>query len=135
MAAPIIGFTGLIQTHVLTCFLTAFMMVLFCIVYYKRIFRKNVLRYLLQIAAITVLVNLWFIVPFLQYMGEDFVVTAKAEMTPAFQRWGANFAELFAVYWNGTLNSAWGEIASISQKFPKPVGSAYLLVLAAAVCI
>lgn len=135
LAAPIIGFTGLIQTHVLTCFLTAFLIVLFCIIYFKRIFRKNVLSYLSQIAFITVLLNLWFIVPFLQYMGEDFVVTAKAEMTPAFQRWGANFAELFAVYWNGTLNSAWGELASISQKFPKPVGSAYLLVLAAAVCL
>ena len=135
LAAPVIGFTGLIQTHVLTCFLTAFMILIFCIIYRKRIFRKNVLFYLSRIVLLTLLLNLWFIIPFLQYMGEDFVVTAKAEMTPAFQRWGANFAELFAVYWNGTLNSAWGELASISQKFPKPVGSAYLLVMAGAVCL
>ena len=135
LAVSVIGFTGLIQTHVLTCFLTAFMILLLCMVSYKKIFRKNVLLYLSQTALLTLLINLWFIVPFLQYMGEDFVVTAKAEMTPAFQRWGANFAELFAVYWNGTLNSAWGEIASISQKFPKPVGSAYLLALAGAVCL
>ena len=135
LAAPIVGFTGLIQTHILSCFLTAFIIVIFCIIYFKRIFRKNVLIYLCQTAFITILVNLWFIVPFFQYMGEPFVVTAKAQMTPAFQRWGANFAELFAVYWNGTLNSAWGEIASISQKFPKPVGTAYLMILVIAVCM
>lgn len=135
LAAPIIGFTGLIQTHVLTCFLTAFMIVIFCLVCFKRIFKKNVLTYLCQTAFITILINLWFILPFLQYMGEDFVVTAKADMTPAFQRWGANFAELFAVYWNGTLDSAWGEIASLSQKFPKPVGTAYLIILVVAICM
>lgn len=135
LAAPIIGFTGLIQTHVLTCFLSAFMIVLFCIIYWKRICRKNVLFYFIRTVFLTILTNLWFIVPFLQYMGEDFVVNVKADMTPSFQRWGANFAELFAVYWNGTLNSTWGEIASIAQKFPKPVGTAYLMILAAAVCM
>ncbi|MBD5548545.1 MAG: YfhO family protein [Lachnospiraceae bacterium] len=135
LAAPVVGFTGLIQTHVLSCFLTAFMIIIFCILCFKRIFRKNVLTYLFQTAFITILVNLWFIVPFFQYMGEAFVVNAEAEMTPAFQRWGANFAELFAVYWNGTLNSTWGEIASISQKFPKPIGTAYLMILIIVLCM
>lgn len=126
---PVIGFTGLIQTHVLTCFLTAFMIFLLCIIHFKRIFKKNVLCYLLWAAVITVLVNLWFIVPFFQYMGEELEVTAKTQMTPAFQRWGAGIAELFAVYWNGTLESAWGEIVTIARKFPKPIGTAYLLML------
>ena len=127
--APVIGFTGLIQTHVLSCFLAAFAILLFCIMHWKKLLKKTALLYLAKVAGLTLLVNLWFLVPFLQYMGEDLAVTASHEMTPAFQRWGAGLAELFAVYWNGTLSASWGEIASVSQKFPKPVGTASLLML------
>lgn len=129
LLVPVIGFTGLIQTHVLSCFLGAVAILLFCVMHWKRILKKPVLIYLFKVAGLTLMVNLWFLVPFLQYMGEELAVTASHEMTPAFQRWGAGLAELFAVYWNGTLSSSWGEITSIAQKFPKPVGTASLLML------
>lgn len=128
LSAPVIGFSGLIQTHVLTCFMAAIAIVIFCLFHVKKVFRKETLAYFIRIAGITLLFNLWFLIPFFQYMGEDLVVTAKVQMTPSFQRWGATFAELFSVYWNGTLHSNWGEIATIAQKFPKPVGTAFLLV-------
>lgn len=130
---PVIGFSGLIQTHVISCFLTAFVIVVFCLVNWKKVFNKKVIFYFIKIAGITVAVNLWFIIPFLQYMGEELMVTARAEMTPSFQKWGANFAELFAVYWNGAFDVSWGEITTIARKFPKPVGMAYLLLFLAAV--
>ncbi|MCM1135124.1 MAG: hypothetical protein NC400_06050, partial [Clostridium sp.] len=132
LIAPVIGFTGLIQTHVITCFLAAFAILLFCLVNLKRMLDRNRLVYFFKIFIITILLNLWFIVPFFRYMREDFVVNAVRGMEPAFQSWGATPAELFAVYWNGTLNSTWGAIATIADKFPKPVGTACLIVLAMA---
>lgn len=135
LLAPVIGFTGLIQTHVLSCFLAAIAILLFGLMHWKRMLKKSALCYLLKAAGLTLLVNLWFLVPFFQYMGEDLAVTASHEMTPAFQRWGAGLAELFAVYWNGTLSASWGEIVSIAQKFPKPIGTAGLLMLGTGIAL
>lgn len=133
LAAPVIGFTGLIQTHVLTCFLSALAILLLGLANLKKLPHKNRLIYFLKIFVITILLNLWFLVPFLQYMGEDFVVNNVRGMEPAFQTWGAGLAELFAVYWNGTLSMPWGAVATIADKFPKSVGTAGLIVLATAV--
>lgn len=130
---PVIGFSGLIQTHVLTCFLTAFVIIVFFLFNWKRVFNKKVIFYLVKVAGITVAVNLWFIVPFFRYMGEELVVNARAVMTPSFQKWGANFAELFAVYWNGTFDISWGEITTIARKFPKPIGTTSLFLFLAAI--
>ena len=90
LLAPVIGFSGLLQTHVLTCFLTAFMILLFCVLRIKKVFNKNVMGYLLKIAVVTLALNLWFLVPFFHYMGEELMVTEKVDMAPAFQRWGAS---------------------------------------------
>ncbi len=66
--APLaIGLSGLIQSHVLTCEITAMVMLLFCIIYVRKIFRRKVLWELLKCAIVTVGVNLWFLVPFLDY--------------------------------------------------------------------
>lgn len=135
LLAPVIGFSGLLQTHVLTCFLTAFMILLLCLVRIRKVLNKNVMGYLLKIAGITLALNLWFLVPFFHYMGEDLMVTAKADMAPAFQRWGASLAELFSVYWNGTLSVSWGETVTIAQKFPKPAGTGCLIAFFAALLL
>ena len=63
----VIGMTGLIQTHILTTEMTVFCMALVCIVFYRTTFRKNTLLvYLISIACVIVL-NLSFLVPFLDY--------------------------------------------------------------------
>ena len=133
LIAPVIGFTGLIQTHVIVCFLAAFAIILFSMINWKKMLDKRRLIYFAKILGITALINLWFLVPFFRYMQEEFVVNTKLGMEPVFQYFGASLAELLAVYWNGTVDTTWSTIGPLSQKFPKPVGTALLIALILAV--
>lgn len=62
------GFTGVLMTHMLSCLMVGVCAVLVCIVMLKRVLRKKTFLMLFKAAAATVLLNLWFLVPFLQYM-------------------------------------------------------------------
>ena len=62
-----VGFSGLIQSHVLTCEITAAVVLLFCIIFVRKIWYPKVFLALLKGAAVTMCVCLWFLVPFLDY--------------------------------------------------------------------
>lgn len=62
-----LGLSGLIQSHVLTCEITGAAVVLFCIIFIRKIFHVKVFLALLKGAVSTVGVCLWFLVPFLDY--------------------------------------------------------------------
>lgn len=63
-----VGFSGLLQTHLLTTEMAVIFAVIFCLVMAKRTFRKPVLPALLRAAGAALVWNLWFLVPMLQYM-------------------------------------------------------------------
>ena len=63
-----VGFSGLLQTHLLTTEMAVIFAVIFCLVTAKRTFRKPVLPALLRAAGAALVWNLWFLVPMLQYM-------------------------------------------------------------------
>lgn len=62
------GFTGLFMTHMLSGLMAAIYAAIACLVLIKRTFRKNTLLELIKAAGMFVLLNLWLLVPFLQYM-------------------------------------------------------------------
>lgn len=62
-----IGFAGLMQTHVLTCEITALVTVLFCLFQIRKVFCRSTLWELVKGALMSVFVSLWFLVPFLDY--------------------------------------------------------------------
>lgn len=71
----LIGFSGLVQSHLLTTEITALaavVLVLFC---WRRAFRPQRLLILLKGAGLSVLLNLGFLVPFLSYMGGAYRIT------------------------------------------------------------
>ena len=62
-----LGMTGLLENHILSTEMAIFVLILVCIVLWKRTFReKIILTYFLAIAE-TLFLNLYFIVPFLDY--------------------------------------------------------------------
>lgn len=63
-----LGFTGILMTHMISCLMIGMYSVLLCIVMLKRLLRKNTLIQLFKAAGMAVLLNLWYLVPFLQYM-------------------------------------------------------------------
>lgn len=63
-----IGFTGILMTHMLSCLMIGLYSVLLCIVMLRRLLRKKTFFVLIKAAGVSVLLNLWYLVPFLQYM-------------------------------------------------------------------
>lgn len=63
-----VGLTGVIQTHVLTCEMLAFCIAALCLVMIKRVLRRGVFLALCKAAAMTLLLNLWYLLPFADYL-------------------------------------------------------------------
>lgn len=63
-----LGFTGLLMTHMLSGLMVAIYAVLVCLIMIRRVLRKNTLLELIKAVTGFVLLNLWYLVPFVQYM-------------------------------------------------------------------
>lgn len=68
---PAIGFTGIMQSHMPSCELAVGFAVLLCLVLWRKTFRRRTFIVLLNTAGITVAVNAWYLVPFLDLMAAD----------------------------------------------------------------
>lgn len=68
---PVIGFSGIIQSHTLSCEIAGGFVALMCILLWKKTFRKKTFIVLAFVVAITAVLNGWFIVPFLDLMLSD----------------------------------------------------------------
>ena len=60
-----LGFTGLLQSHLLTTELAVFFTAAFCLLYFKKTFTRRCCRSV-QAAGAAIVWNLWFMVPLLQ---------------------------------------------------------------------
>ena len=61
------GLTGVLQTHVLSCEITAFLIIVICLLCIRKVFQKAVFWELFKAAFVAVVFSLWYIVPFLDY--------------------------------------------------------------------
>lgn len=141
LAVPVIGLSGLVQSHILTCQMAGIFILLLCILMAKRILAKGTAAvyrmslYVLKTAVLTVLVNLWFLIPFLQYFGEDLICTEFREMAPDYQMLGVSVAELLAQEPSGYYGYSWSELASLGSKFSIPLGNGLILCMVAALLL
>ena len=71
-----VGFTGLLQTHMLSGLIVGSFSLLACIVRFKVFLRKSALIQVGKALGAWFLLNLWFLVPFLQYMGGKYQITS-----------------------------------------------------------
>ncbi len=93
-----IGYAGLIQTHVLTCEITAFMTILLCVLYLRKVFELPRLRQLVQGALLALGLSLWYLVPFLDYyMTQDMRIQHASART--IQDRGTILPQLIHHFW------------------------------------
>ena len=77
-----VGFTLLIQSHLLTGEMAGFFTILLCILFWKRVFRKKTFLVLAKTVVYSALLSAWFLVPFMDYMlTGDFVIQHVSERT------------------------------------------------------
>lgn len=124
LVAPVLGFTGMLQTHVLTCEMAALFMIILCILMYRKLFRRKTLCYVAKVAVFSVLVNLWFLIPFLRMFREDLLIMQMSEMRDDFQIWGLSITELFATSPSRAYYFTFGENTSLANKCTLTIGTA-----------
>lgn len=72
------GFTGILMTHMISCLMFGLYSVLLCIILFKKVLRRNTFLELVKAAGIAILLNLWYLIPFLQYMiGEKLRINSR----------------------------------------------------------
>ncbi len=98
-----LGFTGLLETHMLSTEMTVMLAGLLCLLMIRRLFQKDTFLALLKAAAMALLLNLWFLIPFLDEMlHEKMKITAGILSGGGIQKNGVSVGELFRVWQHGT---------------------------------
>lgn len=63
-----VGFSGLLMTHMLSCLMVGMFSLIVCLTMIRRVLRKETLIELSKAVLISGLLNLWYLIPFFQYM-------------------------------------------------------------------
>lgn len=109
-----VGYAGLMQTHVLTCEITAFLTIMICILSVKRIFRKTTFFQLAKGALAAVAMSIWYLVPFMDfYLNEDVHIRHVSART--IQDRGLYFPQLFFHWWKLGNNAVSGELGMVES--------------------
>ena len=75
-----LGLSGILQSHILSCEMTGIVMILVLLICAKRTFRIKTLLSLACSAVLTLLLNAWFLVPFLLSYGMPLYVFEKFDL-------------------------------------------------------
>lgn len=120
----ILGLSAILESHVISTEMTVVFIVIFCIVCWKKTFRKETFLQLAQAAVITLLINMWFWLPLLYMMNADMYhlqsITGES---------GQSRGILFAGFLQLLPNKGAAQIG-MWQCEPVQVGAAALMLLA-----
>lgn len=95
----VLAVTGIIQSHILTCEMTAVFSVVIGIVFIRRVLRKETLLEVGKAFAGIILLNLWFIIPFLDFMTtQKLIITGEQVYTREIQGRGSLLPQLFGIF-------------------------------------
>lgn len=93
-----IGYAGILQTHVLSCEIVAFLTIITCIICIKKVLRKETFLELAKGALGALAVSLWYVVPFLDYyLTENLHIRHVAGRT--IQERGLYWQQLILPWW------------------------------------
>lgn len=105
---PTIGLSGLIQSHVLSVELSGFFIIVTCIMLIRKVFQKETFLVLVKTVLFTMLLNAWFLIPFVDYMlSVDLHVNYVGART--IQDRGIYPAQLFLMSFRDGLTTMYGD--------------------------
>ena len=121
---PVIGFTGIINSHILTCEMVGVFTILLCIVLFKRTFEKKRFIVLVKTALYTCIAGAGFLVPFIQYFIKGGIVATDVDrFYTGIQQYGAYLTQIFEPF--TTYSGLTPDIdSSISAAMPVNAGAA-----------
>lgn len=102
-----LGVSGVLCSHVLSCEILLFFILLLCIACFRKLFQRQVFLQLFKAAATAVLLNLWYLVPFAEYMlSTELAVTKGGAAYKQIQTWGMYIPQLFEPFPAGGQHGA-----------------------------
>lgn len=96
----VIGFSGIIQSHTLTCILCAMFILPLCVIKIKKTLQKERFLVLAKTVIYTTLLNLWFILPFITSM-KSLAVLSPARTGKRIQYLGTKIVQMFNLLYPG----------------------------------
>ncbi len=137
MKALIIGVTGILQSHIISFELSICVMVVICIIYIKRVFRREVIFAFIKAIGITILLNLWFLVPLMDYMKTGVFnanTVSEYKKTADIGESGLFLKQMFKLlYGAGGVNLP--ASAGLDGEMPLGVGLGSLIVILLGICV
>lgn len=125
----VIGISGILETHVLGTMMAMGFILIFALISFRKTFTKEVLAALVKAAGVTVLLNLFFILPFLdEYISMQLKI--QGEYRPVYQ-YSAYVSQLFTNVYNA-VGDVRADLTGMLHDMPMTVGPASLVVLAGA---
>lgn len=115
-----LGYTGMIQSHALSCEIITFFAAFVCLLKVKRVFQKEIFLAFIKAVITVITVNLGFLIPFLDYMREDFKMFSERNID-YIQRVGISLYQLFSVTMAGRGTDQ-RYVAGVNGKVPTAVG-------------
>ncbi|MBQ6733877.1 MAG: hypothetical protein IJR00_03100 [Lachnospiraceae bacterium] len=131
----IAGFTGVIQTHVITLMMSVLFATLFCLLHWRIFTRPARIKSILKAAACTAAVNLGFLVPFLDYMNRYRDIGAYHYYADSIQENGVTFPQLFSPVYNVRGLIRYQTMPDGASEMPQTAGIALWCVFALALVL
>lgn len=125
------GCTGIFLSHMISTEMTALFVLLTGIILWKKTFRKKTFLVLLKAVAAIICLNVWFLIPFLDYMGSGRYVISNFGsnmMDYSLERCGSYVAQLFVITYSALRGSTKYELG-IAGATPLTIGCAGISVI------
>ena len=123
----VVGFTGIIESHMLSCVICAQFMILLFLFDIRRVLRKKRFFMLVKTAVLTLLLNAWFLVPLLLSY-HNLALTQPYKQNIRIQHTGLTWNELFS--WNFGADTAGStEVGFLDVDYTTGVVLALILLL------
>lgn len=126
------GCTGIFLTHMISTEMTAIFIILAGIVLWKKTFRKKTFLVIIKAALATVLLSLWFLIPFADFMmNGSYVVNDPTQYYPyRLEQRGAFLAQFFMIDYSVVQQGSAGTNSGAGSEMPLTVGLAAMGALA-----
>ncbi len=125
---PSLGFALLLQTHILSCIMSSIFLVLFFLMRYKESFKKKRLIYISKIGICSLLMSLWFLIPFIRFSKEPLKIYAEKSWNDEIQWYGASLSELFAQIASPSTSFNFAYNTSLKERMPIPIGNGFIII-------